>query len=542
VRVRVCLRFLNSLNRAGADIVELTGDSMLIFLNQDKTSESSGTLTLRAAQLACKLRSWIAAVNSAKLTLPSDVVESSSSSSSGAKFRSASFGNDADDSDEGLANSALTDTTGASKSSSSPSLPTSASRLPTSNAKVPTQPVGNVASATQVVVTHNVIKRATFGVAAGSATAFFVGGITGQWVFLVRAGGVFARVHAEAQRVCARAQVGGAPVRRAQMCAAAPETAGSVIFEESEWDAVRQLAPNVTTRTVHAQPFELCSLLSDVTAHVSNPIGIATPSDELSARLQRRLDQLPEIESALVAHVSPTVVDRLRNGDSAWLNQVRSVTAIALRFTGLRFDEAHAGEVHAVVQMLQSLANHYGGALHQFQQDDNGATAFVVFGLPPVQLENFPTQAVDLALHVLLALGNGAIYVEARAGVATGRVMMATVGSSLRKAFCLFGSTLRESAALARLTSAHTVLCDDATARGLSGFVLERQCDRGTTSRARACHRVRRVVATRPTRARAATRQRSRSPPPPLLLRRRRRRRRRTLADGSSRCRAHRRS
>lgn len=431
-------------------------DSVLIVLNRDKTDESTSSLTLRAVQMAFRLRQCVTKLNYVvgRRTATNDTLDDSSSTSSAQPLppstttpssqsnmiRSGSIGveaaSDDDESDDDAVRrwrlrigaseviasppqqqQQLSSTTRFGSSSSLPSSMNNSSSSATTVDSVGLLMSGNVASAAAALTSDaassgandRLVNSVSFGIACGVAVALFIGGINNQWMFML----------------------GGVSVKRAQACSAA--LSDGVAVPEDEWDAVRHMAPSIASRAIPGQPFDVCSLAGDISSQQARPIGIQQ-IDELSARLQRRLEHLYDIEAALVAHMPLPVVERLRNGsESSWLNQVRIVSVVTLRFVGLRFDEQHASEVHAVAQMLQSLANHYGGSVTSFVQDARDAVGIVVFGLPPLTAEDLATPAANLALHVLSTLGNGNISVDASAGIATGRLVAATVGCTHRK-------------------------------------------------------------------------------------------------------------
>lgn len=431
-------------------------DSLLILLNRDKTDESTSSLTLRAVQMAFRLRQCVTKLNYVARRVNNDMLDDSSTSTSSAQLlssvlqqqsqttsssqqgstlmRSSSHGieaaSDDDESDEdavrrwrlriGASETGAQASPQMPRFGSSSSMPSSMNNSSSSATTVDSVGLlmsGNVASAATGLTNDalaigagdKLVTACSFGIACGVAVALFIGGINNQWMFML----------------------GGAAVKRAQVCSAA--LSDGVAVSDDEWDAVRHMAPSVASRAIPSQPLDLCSLSGDISSQQARPIGIQQ-IDELSARLQRRLEHLYDIEAALIAHMSLPVIDRLRNGtESSWLNQMRVVSVVTLRFVGLRFDELHASEVHAVAQMLQSLANHYGGSVTSFAQDSRDAVGIVVFGLPPLTSEDLASPAANLALHVLSTLGNGNISVDASAGIATGRLVAATVGFSLRK-------------------------------------------------------------------------------------------------------------
>jgi tetratricopeptide (TPR) repeat protein len=166
------------------------------------------------------------------------------------------------------------------------------------------------------------------------------------------------------------------------------------------------------------------------------------------------------------------VAARLRNQEekSVWLADVRTVTAVTVRFSALRYDEAHCDEVHSSCSVLQSFANHFGGCLMSMYARGSDTFALIVFGLPPVVVENLSLLATNMALELLQTFRRGTTYVDVSAGVATGRVVGGSAGCRSRHSHVLFGAVVVDSEQMAIAATPQTVVVCDSTWAGLQNF------------------------------------------------------------------------
>lgn len=333
-----------------------TASAITVMLNSEKTSEASNSLSLRAVEMAFRLQKLVHQLNVTATSSALDDFNSNNNNNNNNNVQTS--GNTA-----ATATSSTAAALAADDGSQSDEEAVRKWRAMAETANVARRSSGG--GGDSLAANFKIEDTATattgsaggcslsFGIAGGEATVLFVGGINDDWLFVV----------------------GGNAVKRAQICSGA----GGIVLYDDEWDAMRALAPSsIVARSLSHQTFELTALSGDYVVSRSMPIGIRAVQDELEQRLARRLEQFASIQAALASCISPLLCDQLLNGiDSAWSNHSSGVSVVTLRLTGLRFDEAHASEIHAVAQLLQSLALHYGGVVTTFAPEVHDALVVV---------------------------------------------------------------------------------------------------------------------------------------------------------------------
>jgi class 3 adenylate cyclase/tetratricopeptide (TPR) repeat protein len=158
-----------------------------------------------------------------------------------------------------------------------------------------------------------------------------------------------------------------------------------------------------------------------------------------------------------VARLVPTSVHaRLETGQQGWMSEFRVVTVV---FTLVHTSRLDDGAPHHIVRTIQTVSQRFEGELNQVVVDDKGLTAVIVFGLLQQTHENDSVRAVATAHEVSKTLRSSGI--EARIGIATGRVFTGIRGGGPRMEFAVIGSTVVLAARLA--AAADDILCDSAT-------------------------------------------------------------------------------
>lgn len=156
------------------------------------------------------------------------------------------------------------------------------------------------------------------------------------------------------------------------------------------------------------------------------------------------------------------VSSRLGAGQSAWLAELRTVTALFVNLTGLRGDRLPPqAELAALVRALGEPLARFEGALDRFTVDEKGVSALCAFGLPPLSHEDDASRGVRASLAILDALTN--LGLTPAIGVATGRVFCGTVGSEARREYTVLGGTINLAARLMQAAVPGEVLTDEPT-------------------------------------------------------------------------------
>ncbi len=180
----------------------------------------------------------------------------------------------------------------------------------------------------------------------------------------------------------------------------------------------------------------------------------------------------PDWDAVLAGHVKAPVAVRLERGETDWEAEIRRVTVVHLRVGGIDGADPAVGErLQEPSEALQRELYRRGGVLERVIAGPDHLALVALFGLPPISAELRPSRAVHFALAARERLALLGLSVST--GLATGRLLLAPVGSPRRRLLVVLGQPLRRAE---RLSEARTgeVVCDQQTWRGAwSGLVYE---------------------------------------------------------------------
>jgi class 3 adenylate cyclase/tetratricopeptide (TPR) repeat protein len=171
-------------------------------------------------------------------------------------------------------------------------------------------------------------------------------------------------------------------------------------------------------------------------------------------------DRALTFEPELIRSLVPLpVLSRLDAGLHSWLAEFRNATVIFVHIRSR--GSADHGTLQQTVRVVQTVVARFGGSVNQAVADEKGLTIVIAFGVVSHAHEDDPVRAVRTAL--LLRDELQAAGVDARFGLATGRVFVGRRGGTSRFEFALMGASIVLAARLASV--AEDILCD-ATTRG----------------------------------------------------------------------------
>eukprot|EP00002_Diphylleia_rotans_P020512 TRINITY_DN3977_c0_g2_i1.p1 TRINITY_DN3977_c0_g2~~TRINITY_DN3977_c0_g2_i1.p1 ORF type:complete len:1218 (-),score=264.70 TRINITY_DN3977_c0_g2_i1:2201-5854(-) len=163
-------------------------------------------------------------------------------------------------------------------------------------------------------------------------------------------------------------------------------------------------------------------------------------------------------------YTSESVRPRLAVGEMQGQGELRRVTIIFVRLSGLNYDNPSSSVVrlqHAMTIIQTSLAD-FEGVLSRLQIDDKGTIVKAAFGLPPRSHEDDPARALLASMQMLDRLSE--IGIPARIGLATSTVFFGVVGSSLFREISTVGSTVNLAARMMQAANeASPILCEEET-------------------------------------------------------------------------------
>ena len=256
------------------------------------------------------------------------------------------------------------------------------------------------------------------GIGSGLIRLCHLGGLDGKWHLLLKGAGFEEAVFAEGS-----AKPGDTII--------APNT-----IEWLEGDGVK-------TRSLDSGCFKLLRL------------GTATVTPS-----RAKIPELSDRElDALKGYISPTVLRLVESGMNEYVGETRPLTVMFINLPDIRPGGA-LSEDQVTVKALQDSVFSRGGQINKLSVDEKGVSALVIFGLPPVVLEDVPLAAMEAARDVHTKMSEQ--EKRCKIGVTTGTVFCGLIGSDERKEFTVIGDNVNLAARLMQ-KSDYGILCDRPT-------------------------------------------------------------------------------
>jgi class 3 adenylate cyclase/predicted ATPase len=164
-------------------------------------------------------------------------------------------------------------------------------------------------------------------------------------------------------------------------------------------------------------------------------------------------------QATLAAYLHPVIAQRLRLGQSSFINEHRKVTVLFISFSGFDYDHdpGVAAKLQTYLDAAIQIIDRYDGYLNKVDMGDKGSKAIVLFGAP-VAHENDEERALRCALEIISLPG-----ATARIGVNTGFVFAGQVGSRVRQEYTVMGDVVNLSARLMQASQPGQALVNQAT-------------------------------------------------------------------------------
>lgn len=171
----------------------------------------------------------------------------------------------------------------------------------------------------------------------------------------------------------------------------------------------------------------------------------------------------------------PAVYRLLRAGQEEFLAELRSASALFLRFSGIDYDQDENApqKLDAFICQVQRIMGRYDGSLLQLTLGDKGSYLYAAFGAP-IAHEDDADRAASAALE-LLALAPQLQFLEPlQIGLTYGRMRVGAYGSASRRTYGVLGDAVNLSARLMQVAQPGQILVNGAFHRKAgSAFVWE---------------------------------------------------------------------
>ena len=161
----------------------------------------------------------------------------------------------------------------------------------------------------------------------------------------------------------------------------------------------------------------------------------------------------------------PTVYERVREGKSEFLAELRPVAALFLGFGGIEFgdDDQPGARLDAFVSWVQGVVATHGGALLQVTTGDKGGYLYAAFGAP-VAHEDDAVRAVAAAFDLLAPPPDLGSITNVRIATTFGQMRAGAYGGPQCRTYGVQGSTANLAAHLMQYIP-DGIVCDEAIYR-----------------------------------------------------------------------------
>jgi class 3 adenylate cyclase/tetratricopeptide (TPR) repeat protein len=199
----------------------------------------------------------------------------------------------------------------------------------------------------------------------------------------------------------------------------------------------------------------------------STRIGVVDAIAEGTWEAWESIDQAALLEPDLRPWVLRQVRERLVEGQSALLSELRPAVSVFLRFGGIDYEGADAGQrLDAYVRWTQGVVAARDGALVDLTIGDKGSYYSIVFGAP-IAHDDDALRAVAAALELRATPAELDFVGPVQIGVSRGRVYAGTFGAPSRRAYGVLGNDVNAAARLMQKAEPGQVIVSERIARAV---------------------------------------------------------------------------
>jgi CheY-like chemotaxis protein len=155
------------------------------------------------------------------------------------------------------------------------------------------------------------------------------------------------------------------------------------------------------------------------------------------------------------------VYDMVHSGRGDFLAELRSVTALFLKFEGLDYegDDEVGGNLDCFVRWVQTVLARHDGYLVQLTIGDKGSYLLAAFGAP-LGPDDHAVRAVAAALEMQAPPDHLDFVTRVQIGLASGQMRVGAYGSQAQRAYGVLGDKTNLAARLMQAANAR-ILCDE---------------------------------------------------------------------------------
>ena len=145
----------------------------------------------------------------------------------------------------------------------------------------------------------------------------------------------------------------------------------------------------------------------------------------------------------------PPVYERLRSGQAWFLDEIRPVAALFLKFSGLEYDQDNnvSEKLDAYIRWVQSILARHQGYLIQLTTGDKGSYLYAAFGAPTAH-EGHIQQSIAAALELRSPPPEMGFITKVQIGLSTGLMHSGPYGSAIRRTYGVLGNETNMAALL----------------------------------------------------------------------------------------------
>jgi class 3 adenylate cyclase len=158
----------------------------------------------------------------------------------------------------------------------------------------------------------------------------------------------------------------------------------------------------------------------------------------------------------------PSVFEKVQNGQSAFLSELRPASPLFLKFSGIDYDNDPEAQtkLDAFMRWVQQVIYEHDGAILQLTTGDKGSYFYIAFGAPIAHYDD-ATRAVSAALKLQTPPPEFTFISDVRIGVTYGQTRAGAYGSPLQRTYGVMGDKTNLAARLMMAAEPNSVLCDE---------------------------------------------------------------------------------